>query len=55
MDDDGNQYDGRAFDKPVLEREIPPLYEGSKTHFLYVVFFLVNLKVVNGLSKACVT
>lgn len=27
MDDDDNQYDGYAFDKLVVEREIEPLYK----------------------------
>lgn len=54
MDDDGNQYDDRSFDLHVLEREIKPLYEGSKTSLLFVVLLLVNLKVVNGLSNTCV-
>lgn len=49
MDYYGNQYDDRAFDTPILEREIKPLYEGSKSFLLSVILFLVKLKVLNGL------
>jgi hypothetical protein len=54
MDDDGNQCDG-FFDIHVLEKEIQPLYEGSKTILLSSILLLVNLKVMNGFSNTCVT
>jgi hypothetical protein len=40
---------------PLLEKSCQPLYEGSTTNILYVIFLLVNLKVLNGLSNTCLT
>jgi hypothetical protein len=54
MDDDGNKLDG-VFDIHVLEKEIQPIYEGSKTILLSAILLLVNLKVMNGFSNTCVT
>ena len=53
MDDDDN-IDG-VFNIPVLEKEIQPLYEGSKTSLLYAMSLLMNLKVMKGLSNTYVT
>jgi hypothetical protein len=54
MDDDEDQLDG-VFDRLVLDKASQPIYEGSKTSLLCAILLLVNLKVVNGLSKTCVT
>ena len=47
MDED-NQDDIHDVD-PLLEKSCQPLYEGSTTNLLSAIFFLVNLKVLNGL------
>ena len=54
MDNDDDQLDG-VFDIHVLEKASQPLYEVSKTSLLSAILLLVNLKVMNGLSKTCVT
>ena len=54
MDDDDDQLDG-IFDIPVLEKEIQPLYEGSKTSLLSAILLPVSLKVMNSFSNTCVT
>lgn len=48
MDDDHGDLDD-VHDLPLLEKARQPLYEGSKTTFLFVKLFLVNLNVLNGL------
>ena len=54
MDDDDDQLDG-VFDIHVLKKASQPLYEDSKTSLLSTILLLVNLKVMNGLSKTSVT
>jgi hypothetical protein len=53
MDED-NQDDSHDVD-PLLEKSCQPLYEGSTTNILSAILFLVNLKVLNGLSNTCLT
>jgi hypothetical protein len=53
MDED-NQDDSHDVD-PLLDKSRQPLYEGSTTNILYAILLLVNLKVLNGLSKTCLT
>ena len=40
---------------PLLKKSQEPLYEGSTTNILSTILFLVNLKVLNGLSNTCFT
>ena len=54
MDDDDDQIDG-VFDIHVLEKEIQPLYEGSKTSLRSTILLLVNLNVMAGLSNTFFT
>jgi hypothetical protein len=51
MDED-NQDDSHDVD-PLLEKSRQPLYEGSTSNLLSAILFLVNLKVLNGLSNTC--
>jgi hypothetical protein len=51
MDED-NQDDSHDVD-PLLEKLRQPLYEGSTKNILSAILFLVNLKVLNGLSDTC--
>jgi hypothetical protein len=53
MDED-NQDDSHDVD-PLLEKSRQALYEGSTTNILSSILLLVNLKVLNGLSKKCLT
>jgi hypothetical protein len=53
MDED-NRDDSHDVD-PLLKKSHQPLYEGSTKNILYVIFLLVNLKVLNGLSNTCLT
>ena len=50
---EGNLHDIHDF--PLLEKSQEPLYEGSTTNILSTILFLVNLKVLNGLSNTCFT
>jgi hypothetical protein len=54
MHDDDDHFDG-VFEIPLPENAIQHLYEGSKTSILSAILLLVNLKVMNGLSKNHVT
>jgi hypothetical protein len=54
IDDDENPLDG-VFDIHVLDKARQPLHQGSKISLLSTILLLVNLKVMNGLSKTCVT
>jgi hypothetical protein len=54
IDDDENPLDG-VFDIHVLAKAIQPLHQGSKISLLSTILLLVNLKVMNGLSKTSVT
>ena len=38
-------------DLPLLEKACEPLYEGSNTNLLSAILLIMNLKVMNGLSK----
>jgi hypothetical protein len=51
MDEDNQDY-GHDVD-PLLEKSCQSLCEGSKTNILSSILFLVNLKVLNGLSNTC--
>jgi len=51
--DEDNLHD--FHDVPLLEKSQEPLYEGSTTNILFAILLLVNLKVLNGLSKTCFT
>jgi hypothetical protein len=53
MDED-NQNDSHDVDS-LLEKSHQPLYEGSTINLLSAILFLVNLKVLNGLSNTCLT
>ena len=46
---DNDDEDG--FDIPLLEKAHDPLYEDSQTNLLSTIVFLVNLKVMNGISN----
>jgi hypothetical protein len=52
--DEDSQDDSHDID-PILEKSHQPLYEGSTTNLLFTIFLLVNLKVLNGLSKTWLT
>jgi hypothetical protein len=52
--DEDNQADSHDVD-PLLEKSRQPLYEGSTINLLSSILLLVNLKVLNGLSKTCLT
>ena len=50
--DDDDEHDIDAIhDTPLLEKENMILYKGSQSILLSIVFLLVNLKVMNGLSN----
>ena len=62
MDDDDDDDDHENIDEfddvhdiPLLEKEYEPLYEGSKTNLLSAIFFIMNLKVMNGISNISIT
>jgi hypothetical protein len=40
---------------PLIEKSQQPLYEGSMTNFLFAIFLLVNLTILNSLSNTCLT
>ena len=42
-------------DIPLLEKAYEPLYEGSNTNILFSILLILNLKVMNRLSKTIVT
>ena len=50
---DNDDEDG--LDIPLLEKAHEPLYEGSQTNLLLAIFFLVNLKVMNGISNVAMS
>ena len=52
--DDRDDFDD-VHDLPILEKAYEPLYEGSQTTLLFVVFLLLNLKVMNGLSNIAIS
>ena len=58
MDDDhdheNDDFDG-VHDLPLLEKAYKPLYEGSITNLLSAILFIMNLKVMNGISNTPVT
>ena len=61
-DDDDNDNDNENIDNfddvhdiPLLDKAYEPLYVGSKTNLLYVVLFIMNLKVMNGISNISIT
>ena len=53
VDDDDEEEDDIELihDIPLLEKENTSLYKGSQSTLLFVLLFLVNLKVMNGLSN----
>ena len=56
--DDDNENDDDfddVHDISLLDKAHEPLYEGSKTNLLSVVLFIMNLKVMNGLSNISIT
>ena len=53
LDHEENIHD--IHDVPSLEKSQEPFYEGSTTNILSTILFLVNLKVLNGLSNTCFT
>ena len=61
MDDadaDDNENDDEfddIHDKPLVDKALEPLYEGSKTNLLSTILLIMNLKVMNGLSKIAIT
>ena len=52
-DDDNENIDDfdDVHDIPLLEKAYEPLYEVSKTNLLSDILLIMNLKVMNGLSK----
>ena len=56
-DDDNENIDefDDVHDIPLLDKAYEPLYEGSKTNLLSAIFFIMNLKVMNGLSNISIT
>jgi hypothetical protein len=53
-DDDNstsNDDDEENLDIPIIEKAYDPLFKGSQTTLLFVAFFLVNFKVMNGVSN----
>ena len=56
-DDDNENIDefDDVHDIPLLDKEYEPLDECSKTNLLYVILFIMNLKVMNGLSNISIT
>ena len=58
-DDDVDNENDDDFDDvhniPLLNKAYEPLYEGSKINILSVVLFIMNLKVMNGLSNIAIT
>ena len=56
MDDDNDDDDfDDVHDIPLLNKAYEPLYEGSKTNILSTIFFIMNLKVMNGFSNIAIT
>ena len=55
QDDDDDDDVNVELDVPILEKAQEPLYEGSETTLLAIVYLLVNLKVMNGLSNVAMT
>jgi len=47
--------DVNCHDEHVIKKATPPIYEGSKANILSSTLLLVNLKVLNGFSKPCMT
>ena len=47
--------DKENLDIPLIENSYEPLYQGSQTTLLFVVLFLVNFKVMNGISNAVIS
>jgi hypothetical protein len=52
-DEDGENV--HIYDEPLLEKENKRLYEGSRANILSATLLLVNLKVMNNLSKTYMT
>ena len=59
MDDDDGDHENYEFDDvhdlPLLEKAYESLYEGSNTNLLSSILLIMNLKVMNGLSKQSIT
>ena len=60
MDDDDvdNENDDDFYDVhniPLLNKAYEPLYDGSKRNLLSTILLIMNLKVMNGLSKSAIT
>ena len=49
-----NDYED-GLDIPILEKAYKPLYQSSQTNLLSTIVFLVNLKVMNGLSNVAMS
>ena len=58
MDDDDDEniddFDD-VHDLPLLEKACGPLYEGSNKNILSAILLIMNLKVMNGISKISIT
>ena len=53
-DHEKNDFDD-VHDLPLLEKEYEPLYDGSNIHILSAILLIMNLKVMNGISKISIT
>ena len=54
-DDDVDNENDDVHDIPLLDKAHEPLYECSKTNLLSTILFIMNLKVMNGLSNIAIT
>ena len=52
---ESDNYDEDGLDIPLLEKAHQPLYKGSQTTLLSAIVFLVNLKVMNGISNVAMS
>ena len=43
------------YDKPLLDKEKQPLYEGLRENILSATLLLMNLNVLNGFPNNCMT
>ena len=53
--DEDEDIDYIDLDVPFLDKENTPLYQDTRVNLLSTILFLVNLKVLNGFSKTCMT
>ena len=57
--DDDDDHENDDFDGvhglPLLEKAYKPIYEGSDTNIFSVILFILNLKVMNGISNISAT